>query len=501
MKKTIKLTALILSVLCLLLFAACGKGVENKTSEERETELGISYDNIVCEYRSSPIDLWREEAFETGIRIYADGRVTLWTGDYDGLHEDIDVIKSVDLSISQKRKQDIIDAIRRRNVVNIGDCGNPDILDGGSEALELFDAEGNVVYKCGGANPTNADFNYVTDLIVDSVSPSARAKIEEESREIVRREMIGYGPSSPLCRLTYHSTYDIALDLVFNKDRTVQIKGRFLGETDYLKDMQPVEILLDETTFNKIEKLTDEYLIPTSREVKNYIPYDVNDLINGITSEDEWVRDKLFGICNKDGEDIYSLFVHWSSHDEYHIVQDIVENEIISKTDLLEIEEGIWEYYLDTQRCGASDAVVFYQYVFEPIGKNEKGQNIAMKYTAYADGTVRASVGAAEDVYCKEDIAFKEYKITEEHSNFWDYNDIHYYSFYFIYSIEAELVKEEPDYESVGYHINLFDKEGKRVCTFYPEDEYNEYYYEPFEKIISEKDLKELVMKAEKLMK
>ncbi len=168
MKKTLKITAVIMCIISILsIFSAC----KQLTKEEKlEKERGVSYDNIVFKLEISPKYGFCCGRYSIVYTLYADNRLVAYTGgyDYDGVK--IDVIETKEFTVTDEQKQGVIKAFRDNGILNITEI-IPEMQSFAIEQqLYLFDENGTAVHQCGGINPTeNEQYNAVFEEIFDLV--------------------------------------------------------------------------------------------------------------------------------------------------------------------------------------------------------------------------------------------------------------------------------------------------------------------------------------------
>ncbi len=460
MKKAIKLTALILSTLCILLFAACGKA-EEKTEEtpkiitirEREAELGISYDSIVCELRmapGSPIEL--HEDFYTNITVYGDNTVQLWTGDYiDGKMSVFQADEPV--AITEEQKQKLIEAIRSSTIEILPDdyYDGVEFMYGGSRDILLYDADGNRVHydKLEGDPLINVDVSEVKNILYDMFLYEERCDIQERTYELNFK--FGQGVSFKekiFSSINQSITGELWTEFTVYADNTVEVRGRtsFQRRYDLFSEVEPI-------TF----KITDE----ETEMLKNCI---LTEMRNPLDDETLW-NDYFYIDCDEEYVDRYRTVIQYYDAngketffctDEYEVkpLDELFVLEILGVDEYIRYTAEIRNMYLEMQGKNISFEDVWCHYTGEPFAKNKKGERIAVKLTVSAEtGNLKMAVGPVSDVKGERDIVSKEYTPEE----YWAWGA---WSDYVWTACEYEMNKSQPNYKKIGAHYAYFDKDG-----------------------------------------
>ncbi len=168
MKRTVKITALLLCLLSIMtIFASC-KAMS--PAEKLEKEKGVSYDNTVFSLELSPRYGFCCGRFKIVYTLYADNSLEAYTGGYNYEGVQIDVIEKRKFTVTEEQKQSVIHAFRDNEILNINEIEPEYQSYAIGHELSLFDENGNVVHKCGGINATeNEQYNAVFQQIFDLV--------------------------------------------------------------------------------------------------------------------------------------------------------------------------------------------------------------------------------------------------------------------------------------------------------------------------------------------
>lgn len=180
-----RVIAALLAFALILTAAACSAAPP--TAEELEEKLGVSFDNIICQYTEGPMRAETLDTnFGTNVTIYADGKVKIWTN-----YRDM-VLAERSSTLSEEKRNTLISAIRENNLFALEDCSDYEVMDGSWSEFAFYDAEGNEVHSCGGANCSNAAYCAVEDLIFSYITFGG---IKQDSRRILKDYLIfnGYG--------------------------------------------------------------------------------------------------------------------------------------------------------------------------------------------------------------------------------------------------------------------------------------------------------------------
>ncbi len=461
MKKTIKLTALILSVLCILLFAACGKA-EEKTEEtpkiitigEREAELGISYDNIVCELRmepGSPVAL--HEDFYTNITVYGDNTARLWTGDYVDNSGKMSVMVQDEKKITDEQKQKLIEAIRSSTIEILPDDYYDGVvfMYGGSRDILLYDADGNRVHydKLEGDPLINVDVSEVKNILYDMFPYEERYDIQERTYELYVKFGLGTSFKEKIFSEINQTVYGkLWTEFTVYADNTVEVRGltSFQPRYDLFSEVEPI-------TF----KITDE----ETEMLKKCILTEMRDYVN-----DE-ARENRYFYVDCDEEDVgnyHTVIQYYDSHgkeaffctDEYGVkpLSDLFALEILGVDKFIRYSSMISVKYLEMQGENISFEDVWCHYTGESFAKDKNGEKIAVKLTVSAEtGNLKMALGPVSDLKGERDIVSKEYTPEE----YWAWGA---WSDYVWTACEYEMNKSQPNYKKIGAHYAYFDKDG-----------------------------------------
>ncbi len=165
-KEIIRLAAILVMIATTLSLCAC-----EPTFERLQRKLGISFDNIICQYSTWITDsdpLWtsweeKKEITSTNITFYADNTVVIWTSKvaYD---TDIPITQTT-AQITEDQKNQLIEAIKSNNLPAVGNCSEENRYYGKNSWIYLYDENGRKVHSCGGINPSHPSYNAVLSLI------------------------------------------------------------------------------------------------------------------------------------------------------------------------------------------------------------------------------------------------------------------------------------------------------------------------------------------------
>ncbi len=156
--RLLRLWAVSLLLALVFTLSAC-----SASAEKLEQKLGVSFDNIVCQYSYGA--MWSYDVYDgyaTNITIYADNTVRLWTS---ASRADSEPLAECTARITEEQKQALVDAIRKNNLFALSDCSNYSVMDGSWRYITFYDADGSEVHQCGGSNPSNRRFHAVLRLI------------------------------------------------------------------------------------------------------------------------------------------------------------------------------------------------------------------------------------------------------------------------------------------------------------------------------------------------
>lgn len=524
MKKTIKLTALILSILCILLFAACGKAEEkekeesavseteiadDRTVEEIEKELGVSYDNVIIQYSMIPGFIQDpSENFWTNITVYADNTVQLWTSGklrYD--EESIMLQCDEKFKITEEQKQRLIKSIRGNDVIKLGKCSDPDVLDGSVEYMYLFDAEGSIVYKCGGSNPwTNESFSKVSDMVRNMTDRKAIDDIGERTKPAAVKTAMFISFEKKICTVINNPiSGKLWIEYTIYPDNRMEVVGYTSRnpEENLLADMEPVTV-----------ELTDEQM----KAIKNGIGMNVTDYYER-ARDNSGSNGKLdptvipYGYSDGYYIDTAVQFYDSLGNEEYFcygynevagFTWGTLPYDVFGMKEYLSYESKFCQAYYDKLGEDIDLENTMFYYTEEPYTKNKKGERIAVKYTFSAKNQgIKVSIGSVDDVKGERDIVSKEY---ECHGYFYD----RLWKTYF-YGVHDQGTRDDgykaskPDYENAGTHISYFGKDGNIIGHIPQDKESLDWIFESINEDLSyavpAENIEELKAEAEKLMK
>ncbi len=173
-KRIIRLAAILVMIATTLSLCACEPPAsEPPTFDELKEEMGVSFDNIICQYSYGDI-VWVDdkrdfyEDYSTNITIYADNTVRLWTSRYYG---DDEAIAETTSQITEEQKITLLETLQEHNLLAFSYCSTYDVLEGDWEHdshwgyFTFYDDDGNYAHKCGGLQPDNSDYNAAAALI------------------------------------------------------------------------------------------------------------------------------------------------------------------------------------------------------------------------------------------------------------------------------------------------------------------------------------------------
>ncbi len=456
MKKTIKLTALILSILCILLLAACGKGEDTPkiiTIGEREEKLGISYDNIVCMLRLGPGTPFEvHEDFYTNITVYGNNTVQLWTGDYiDGKMSVFQADEPV--AITEEQKQKLIKAIRSSTIEIIPDDYDDGIMDGGSLSMYLYDADGNSVDydELEGDPRTDVNFREVKDILFNEFTTyEERRDIEERTYGVYLKFGMGADFEGKICTVYEEIMSDsIWIAYTVYDDNRIEVKGfisPYAGE-DLLADMEPIVIEISEEDTEKIKKcilteMRDEYMVENPWKYSDFLDDEDNLSYN----------DCAVQYYSGDYECYYSTEL-----ENINLIYGVLFYDVLDIGVNIRCAGQICEIYQGKLGRNISFDDVLCHYTFEPYTKNKNGERIAVKFTVSAEtADLKVSIGPVSDVKGERDIVSKEYTPEE----YWAWA---LWSHYNRIVNNYEMNESQPNYKKVGAHTSYFDRDGNFV--------------------------------------
>ena len=259
MKRATGFAAVLTAVMLLITMTGC-------TSEK----AGVSYDKIICTYSTAPCFGAEYECFSTNYTVYADnkvvvsmGPVELWSADGDVV---IDDLGSKEFAITEEQKQSVIKAIEANRVWTLGDCSNHSIMDGSSAHIELYDKNGEVIYTCGGLNPTNLRFGVVSNIVCSLVPGKEVAELRLAAEEKSMAAADEFERAwSPICYekgITYYCN-------IYDGEALLECAAYYIMPTE---DGAAVTVELTDSMNNKVSK---EYKLTAEQweELKKTVDY------------------------------------------------------------------------------------------------------------------------------------------------------------------------------------------------------------------------------------
>ncbi len=183
-KRIIHLSSVLLVLTLMFSLCACSSSFETK-----KEELGVSFDDIICQYSFGRTDL----SYGTHITFYADNTVRVWSTLETKASEKrgTKAITEVYTEITEEQKNELLQAIEANNLLGLADCsdfdaGYNDHSDNWAYII-FYDAEGNDVHFCGGINPNEKHYNNVVRIILDyfPYTCDIRTQVRETSEECV----------------------------------------------------------------------------------------------------------------------------------------------------------------------------------------------------------------------------------------------------------------------------------------------------------------------------